>query len=68
VPLSQGLLKESDVYGQIGEIVNGWKKGRESDDELTVMDSTGISPLDVVTYHRAYEKALKKGIGVKVPL
>jgi alanine dehydrogenase len=68
VPLSQGILKESDVYGQIGEIVNGWKKGRERDDEITVMDSTGISPLDVVTYYRAYKKALRKGAGVKIPL
>jgi alanine dehydrogenase len=68
VPLSQGLLKESDVYGQIGEIVNGWKKGRERDDEITLMDSTGINPLDVVTYYRAYKKALRKGAGIKIPL
>jgi alanine dehydrogenase len=68
VPLSQGLLKESDVYGQIGEIVNGWRKGRESDEELTVMDSTGLSILDVVCNHRAYEKAVAKGIGTKLAL
>jgi alanine dehydrogenase len=68
VPLSQGLLRESDVYGQIGEIVNGWKKGRESDAELTVMDSTGLSILDVVCNHRAFEKAVAKGIGTKLTL
>jgi alanine dehydrogenase len=68
VPLSLGLLKEGDVYGQIGEIVNGWKKGRESEDEITVMDSTGLSVLDVVCNHRAYEKALAGGIGTELAL
>jgi alanine dehydrogenase len=68
VPISQGILSKEAVYGQIGEIVNGWKKGRSSDNEITVMDSTGVIALDVVTYHRAYEKALKNGVGTKVPL
>lgn len=68
VPLSQGLVSEKDVFGQIGEIVNGWKRGRTTDEEITIMDSTGIGALDVVTYHRAYEKALAKGIGRKIPL
>jgi len=66
VPLSKGVITEDQVYAQIGEIVNGWKKGRESDDELTVMDSTGVSALDVVTYYRAYKKCLDKGVGTKV--
>lgn len=66
VPLSQGLISDSAVHAQIGEVVNGWKKGRERSDELTIMDSTGVSALDVVTYYRAYEKALKKGVGTKV--
>lgn len=68
VPLSQGLITEKSVYAQIGEVVNGWKKGRESTTELTIMDSTGVSALDVVTYYRAYQKALKKGVGTKVTM
>lgn len=68
VPISQGLLSKEAVYGQIGEIVNGWKRGRASDTEITIMDSTGVCALDVVTYHRAYEKALNSGVGRKVPL
>jgi alanine dehydrogenase len=68
VPISQGLITEKNVFAQIGELVNGWKAGRESADELTVMDSTGVSALDVVTYYRAYQKALKKRVGEKLTL
>jgi alanine dehydrogenase len=68
VPLSQGLLKTSDVYAQIGEIVNGWKKGRLNDSEITVMDSTGLSAVDAVCYYGAYEKALSRKIGVTLEL
>ncbi|MGA2665330.1 MAG: ornithine cyclodeaminase family protein [Nitrososphaerales archaeon] len=68
VPLSQGLISEGKVYGQIGELVNGWKKGREGADELTVMDSTGVSALDIVTYYRAYEKSLRAKVGTKLAL
>ena len=28
-----GTLKDEDIYGEFGEIVNGWKQGRENDDE-----------------------------------
>ena len=68
VPLSQGLITEKNVYAQIGELVNGWKAGREDAGELTVMDSTGVSALDVVTYYRAYERALRKRVGIRLPL
>lgn len=62
-PLAEGVISEKDVYAEIGEIINGWKKGRQSEDEVTVMDSTGLSALDIVTFHRAYERALDKGVG-----
>src|SRR5207237_818668 len=42
-PMAQGLIAEKDVYAELGEIVNGWKKGRTDDQEITVMDSTGLA-------------------------
>ncbi len=67
-PMAQGLMVKEDVYGELGEIVNGWKQGREGEDEITVMDSTGLAALDVVTFHYAYEKALASGAGVELEL
>ena len=33
-------MKDSDVYAELGEVINGTKKGREGD-ELIVVDLTG---------------------------
>ena len=67
-PIAQGTMSEDDVHAELGEIVNGWKKGRESDDEVTVMDSTGLAALDVVAFNHAYEKALAQGVGTELEL
>ncbi|MEM3672912.1 MAG: alanine dehydrogenase [Candidatus Bathyarchaeia archaeon] len=63
VPLSRGILKKEDVYAELGEIVAGLKRPRETQDEITVFDSTGLAIQDAVTAKIAYEKAVKKGIG-----
>ena len=67
-PIAQGKMSEDDVYAELGEIVNGWKKGRETEDEVTVMDSTGLAALDVVAFNHAYEKALAQGVGTELEL
>ncbi len=56
VPFWQGLLKTGDVFAQMVKIINGWKKGRLGDREITVMNSTGLSAVDAVCYYGAYEK------------
>ncbi|MCD6470322.1 alanine dehydrogenase [Candidatus Bathyarchaeota archaeon] len=68
VPISKGIISESDLYGEIGEIIAGLKKGRENDEEITIFTSTGLAIQDAVTAHLAYEKAVKKNLGVYVKL
>jgi alanine dehydrogenase len=63
VPISKGVLKECDIYGELSEIVTGTKKGRESDSEITVFDSTGLSLLDVSTAAIVYKKARRENVG-----
>ena len=46
VPLSEGLITEADIAGEIGEVITGRKKGRTSDEEITIFDSTGIALQD----------------------
>ena len=64
--LKDGTMKEKDVYAELGEVLLGKKKGRESDDEITVCDLTGIAVQDVVTSQLVYDRALKKKIGSRV--
>ena len=66
VPLSKGIIKKEDIYATIGEVVAGIKKGRESDREVTVFDSTGLAIQDVAVASIVYEQAIKKGIGTAV--
>jgi alanine dehydrogenase len=65
VPLSEGLIAESDVAGEIGKVITGQIEGRTSADEVTVFDSTGIALQDSATVPLEYERALAAGVGVE---
>lgn len=65
VPLSQGILKEADIAGEIGEVIVGKKKGRTSDKDITLFDSTGIALQDSATIPLEYERALAAGVGIE---
>ena len=60
VPLSAGLLRLTDVYGTLGEVISGAKKGRENDAEITVFDSTGLAIQDIACAKLVYLKAADK--------
>jgi ornithine cyclodeaminase len=64
--LDDGTLKEGDVYAELGELLLGKKRGRESDDEITVCDLTGLAVQDVVTSQMVYERAVKKRMGSRI--
>lgn len=61
--LADGSLTDADVHAEFWEVVSGAKPGRESDDEVTVMDCTGLAAWDVVAFHAAYRQAAERGIG-----
>lgn len=46
--LEEGLISEHKISGEIGEIVLRLKPGRQSDDEITVADLTGLGVQDAV--------------------
>lgn len=66
IPVHEGLIRKSDIYARIGDVVNGDQPGRESDEEITVFDSTGLAVQDIVTAWNICQKAIKKGIGQKI--
>lgn len=63
--LQQGVFGEDHVYAELGEIVNG-KPGRVSDDEITVMDATGLAAIDVMVFYHAYARAQERGVGTRL--
>lgn len=66
VPLSKGMITAKDICCELGEIVAGIRPGRQSDDEITVFDSTGLAVQDMVTANMVYRKALEQGIGQNI--
>ncbi|MFQ6105681.1 MAG: alanine dehydrogenase [Candidatus Hydrothermarchaeaceae archaeon] len=68
VPLSRGIITPEDIFCEIGEIVSGSRKGRKSESEITVFDSTGLAVQDVAVGSLVYTAAVKKGIGKKINL
>src|SRR5262249_45433773 len=58
-----GLMRIEDIHGELGEIVCGQKKGRESDEEIIIFDSTGTAIQDVAASVIAYRRALSSGAG-----
>lgn len=58
-----GIIKESDIYAEIGQLLAGEKPLRERDDEITIFDTTGMGVQDNVTAARVYEIAKEKGLG-----
>jgi alanine dehydrogenase len=65
VPLSEGLWSEDDLAGEIGKVICGELDGRQSDDQVTVFDSTGIALQDSATVPLEYERAIAAGVGVE---
>ena len=62
----EGLIKDEDITAHIGEIINGKKPGRESDDEIIYFNAVGMGIEDIAVVTRAYKKALAQGVGTKV--
>ena len=65
VALREGLIAEDDVAGEIGKVICGELEGRQSDDQVTVFDSTGIALQDSATVPLEYERAVAAGVGVE---
>jgi alanine dehydrogenase len=65
VPLTEGLIAEGDIAGEIGEVIAAKKEGRTSESDVTVFDSTGIALQDSATVPLEYERALAAGVGIE---
>ena len=61
--ISQGLMRQENVYAELAEIVAGQKPGRTSEEEIIIFDSTGVAIEDAITAATVYEKAQATHMG-----
>jgi len=65
IPIKEGALKESDIYGGLADVISGKLPGRESDDQITLFKSVGLAFQDAVAALHTYRTAQEMGLGVE---
>jgi alanine dehydrogenase len=66
VPLAEGALAKADVAASLGEVVAGLKPGRQTPEEITVFDSTGLIIQDLAVAELALRLCRERGLGREV--
>ncbi len=66
--MAEGVIDESDIYGEIGEIAAGLKPGREGEDEITFFKSVGNAVQDAAVAQAIYQQAVRENLGVDFDL
>jgi ornithine cyclodeaminase/alanine dehydrogenase len=68
VALEHGDFTESDIAGSIGAVIAGLARGRASDDERTLFDSTGLAIQDAALARVLLARAEARQVGSLVQL
>lgn len=62
--IKEGIITESDIYAELGEITSGKKPGRQKDEDIIIFDSTGLATQDAIAAAIAYNKAKSINLGL----
>lgn len=68
VPMEQGVISESSIYGELGEICNGSKDGRTQSEEITFFKSVGNAVQDAAIAQAVLKRAEELDLGTNVEL
>ncbi|AYD40985.1 ornithine cyclodeaminase family protein [Clostridium fermenticellae] len=68
IPIEKGLIDDSRINGELGEVISKKIEGRTFGDEITLYKTVGIAVMDVVTAYKIYEKALETKTGTFIDL
>jgi len=61
--IAEGRFGPGHLAGEIGELVLGRARGRQSDNEITIFKSLGMAVEDVATADLVYRRAIEQGVG-----
>ncbi|MHA2079010.1 MAG: hypothetical protein ACW99X_15570 [Candidatus Thorarchaeota archaeon] len=56
------------IYADLGELVAGHKKGRQTSEERTITCNLGLAMDDMAVAPLVYQRAIEKRIGTWLPL
>jgi ornithine cyclodeaminase len=64
--LEAGVISREDEIIELGELTLNQKTGRQSADEITICDLTGVGVQDTQIARLAYQRATEKGLGISM--
>ena len=64
--IEKGLFTEDQITGELGQLIMGNIKGRESDKEISFFETTGNAVLDIMVAKNIYDLAVEKKIGTTI--
>ena len=62
IPKKEGAITDDHVKGELGEVITGVKKGRETNDEITLFKSLGIAIEDIYAANFVYQTIYSKNL------
>ncbi len=68
IPLSEGVIGDDHILGEIGDVAAGKLTGRRAAEEITLFKSLGLAIQDVAAAHWVHRKAAEQGVGQVVDL
>lgn len=68
LPLKSGVIQDSNIIGELGDLILKKVKGRTSDEQITIYDATGMAILDIATANLVLKQAEEAGRGKSVNL
>jgi alanine dehydrogenase len=60
IPKKEGAVNDDHVKGELGELITGIKKGRESNDEITLFKSLGLAIEDIYAASHVYKMIIQR--------
>ena len=67
-PVKSGLIAESYIHAELGQLANGTLPARQSEQEITFFKSVGVAVQDLVTADLLLKSALETGEGLELNL
>lgn len=64
---TEGSFSREQLHAELGQIVIGERSGRQSDDEVVLLNSMGMAVIDVACAKAIYDRARQAKIGTWLP-
>jgi ornithine cyclodeaminase/alanine dehydrogenase-like protein (mu-crystallin family) len=68
IPIREGAITVDHIWCELKDLVSNRKKGRESEEEITLWKSVGVGVADAAAAKLAYQKALEKHMGLWIEI